>query len=94
MNKINKDQIKEWKTTMKKTPEFMYEDICDTWFLNIDELSDDIKSKQKLLRLALRERKLQPRIKTINSITEKIRILEPGYKIMLNKESILYTKDW
>ena len=92
---VCKEEFKEIKKALKLISEFKDLDVKESWFYDLGRLDDEIKEKQKFLRLAKTERKLQPSVSSLAVLTKEIRMLHPGYQIGVStKGEIIYCKDW
>ena len=93
--KVFKKEFKKIKETLKLIKEFKDLDIKESWFYDIDRLDDEIKEKQKFLRVVKRERKLQPIVRSQSMFTKELKTLDRGYQIGVSlKGNIIYYKDW
>jgi len=92
---VDEKEFEKIKTELKKIDEFKNLDIKESWFYDINRLDDEIKEKQKFLRVVKRERKLQPDIPVFSIITKETGIMEKRYQIGISlSNKIIYCKDW
>ena len=97
MNKMKpiKEEFERIKTALKLIKDFKVLEIKESWIYDIDRLEDEIKEKQKFLRVVKRERKSQPSVNSISVITKEKFITKAGYQIGITKDNrIIYCKDW
>jgi len=88
-------EFKKLKKALKLIPEFKDIEILKTWTEDVLGLEEEIKEKQKHLRVVKRERKLQPTLNVVTILGQKETKMVAGYKIGLNTNgNPFYCKDW
>ena len=93
--RTDKKKFKSITKALKCINEFKDVEIKESWFYDVWELEEEIKEKQKFLRVVKRERKLQPTLHVVTPITNEEQTLKGGYQISINaKGEIFYCKDW